>query len=305
MELRDIEYFAVVAEHGNLGRAAEALELSTAALSKSLRRLETSLNAKLVRRTHRGVELTVEGDVLLARVRGLRSSLADVAREVGDVSSGRVGHVRVGAHPGLARELLARACSAFAQEAPKATLAISIASNEDLQSALAKGELDVILNSIPAAVDGTIQEPLYDDEFVVYASAKHRLALRRRVTLADIGQERWVVWAPNVPSWQALQHALAENGLPAPRIAILTSSVSLRLDIVGSSDLLGINLRQVVREGAPRYGLAELRVPGLALNVRTGVTYRDGAYLAPAARRFIDILKATASTSRIKPVKVA
>ncbi|MDB5864714.1 MAG: bacterial regulatory helix-turn-helix, lysR family protein [Betaproteobacteria bacterium] len=306
MELRDIEYFAVVAEHGHLGRAAESLELSTAALSKCLRRLESALQVRLVRRTPRGVELTLEGQTLLTRVLRLRLSLADVAREVGDLSNGRVGHVRVGAHPGLSRALLARACSVLAQEAPNVTLAVTIASNEALESALAKGELDLILNSIPAAVAGTVQEPLYDDEFVVYCAASHRLAKRKRVTLADIAQERWVMWAPNVPSWQRLHEAFAHDHLPAPRIAVLTSSVSLRLDIVASSDLLGMNLRQVVREAAPRYGIAELRVAGVTLHVRTGVTYRDGAYLPPSARRFVEVLKATAKqVARSVSVKVA
>ena len=65
MELRDIEYFTVVAEHGNLGRAAEALGLSQPALSKSLRRLEHEIGAKLVKRTPKGVELSAEGMALL------------------------------------------------------------------------------------------------------------------------------------------------------------------------------------------------------------------------------------------------
>ena len=54
MELRDIEYFAVIAEHGHLGRAADALGLSQPALSKSLRRLEQALQVKLVKRTPKG-----------------------------------------------------------------------------------------------------------------------------------------------------------------------------------------------------------------------------------------------------------
>ena len=49
--MRDVEYFAVVAEHGHVGRAAEALGLSQPALSRSLRRLESSEQAKLVTRT--------------------------------------------------------------------------------------------------------------------------------------------------------------------------------------------------------------------------------------------------------------
>ena len=69
MELRDIEYFAVIAEHGHLGRAADVLGLSQPALSKSLRRLEQALQVKLVKRTPKGVELSAEGSVLLLRVR--------------------------------------------------------------------------------------------------------------------------------------------------------------------------------------------------------------------------------------------
>src|SRR6267143_6082115 len=49
MELRDIEYFAVIAEHGHLGRAADVLGLSQPAFSKSLRRLEQALQVKLVK----------------------------------------------------------------------------------------------------------------------------------------------------------------------------------------------------------------------------------------------------------------
>src|SRR5688572_24164958 len=106
MELRDIEYFAVVAEHGNLGRAAEALGLSHPALSKSLRRLESAVEAKLVTRTPKGVEVTAEGAALLARARGLRLALQDLSREIRDIGSGRGGHVRVGVAPGVDEVLL-------------------------------------------------------------------------------------------------------------------------------------------------------------------------------------------------------
>jgi len=67
MELRDIEYFAVLAEHGNVGRAAAALGISQPALSKCLQRLETALATKLVDRTTKGVELTAEGTALRLR----------------------------------------------------------------------------------------------------------------------------------------------------------------------------------------------------------------------------------------------
>jgi DNA-binding transcriptional LysR family regulator len=126
-------------------------------------------------------------------------------------------------------------------------------------------------------------------------SADHRLAKRGSVTLAEIAQERWAMWSSTVPSWQRLHQAFADSGLPPPKIAILTSSVSLRHDVVASSDLLGLNLQRVVRQAAPRYRLAELAVAGITLKLCTGVTYRKSAYLPPAAVRFIEIRKSTAT----------
>src|SRR3954471_23848850 len=99
MELRDIEYFGVIADHRNMRRAAEALGLTPPALSKSLRRLETAMEAKLVQRTGRGVELTPFGAALAVQARKLRLTLADITREAADLNGGRTGHLRIGAGP--------------------------------------------------------------------------------------------------------------------------------------------------------------------------------------------------------------
>src|ERR1700754_2073881 len=99
MELRDLEYFVVVAEQGNVGRAADRLQLSQPALSKTLKRLEDALQVRLFRRSANGMELTAEGSLLLSRARELHHSLRNVAREVSDVSRGHAGHINVGVGP--------------------------------------------------------------------------------------------------------------------------------------------------------------------------------------------------------------
>ena len=87
MNLRDLQYFAVVAEHKHLGRAAEALDMSQPALSMSLRRLEEFLHTKLVKRTPKGVELTTSGEAVYAHARRLRLSVDDISREVADLNA--------------------------------------------------------------------------------------------------------------------------------------------------------------------------------------------------------------------------
>src|SRR5262249_7601077 len=163
MELRDLEYFAVIGEHGHLGRAAEALGLSQPALSKSLRRLEQILGVKLVSRTPKGVDLTAEGSVLLLRIRELRLSLQNVAREVAEVSEGRAGHLRIGVGLPVSQRLLAGAFAALLDDAPRTKLTVIGSDNDLMFPALINGELDSIVNYARPR-EGLIAEHLYDEE---------------------------------------------------------------------------------------------------------------------------------------------
>lgn len=295
MELRDIEYFAVVAEHGHLGRAAEALGLSTPALSKSLRRLEREMQAKLVARTPKGVELTAEGSALLAHVRPLRLSLRDIAREIADLSEGRSGHLRVGSIPGPADYLLPTAFGALLRDAPGVTVSVTVPGEPVLVPALRNGQLDlIVMNLVTPPYEDIIQEHLYDDEFVVYASADHRLARLERVAIADLAQERWAMPTVDGFSHKRINRVFEDNGLPPPRVTLVGGPVHMRLQAIGSSHLLGLAPRRMVRQAASRLRLTEIPVKGMASIRPIGVGYRKDAYLPPVARRFVEILKTTA-----------
>ena len=88
-------------------------------------------------------------------------------------------------------------CAELLKEAPDLTMQIVVADNDLMAPALRNGELDVIFNVIPSvAYAGCVQEHLFDDEFVVCASASHPLAKRRRLSMADLVHERCTLSAP-------------------------------------------------------------------------------------------------------------
>jgi DNA-binding transcriptional LysR family regulator len=291
VELRDIEYFAVVAEHGHLGRAAEALGLSTPALSKSLRRLEKLAGSKLVKRTPRGVELTAAGEALFSQVGRLRLALSDVSRELADIGNGRSGLLRVGANQYSIAYLLPAVCQALMRDAPGLTLALIAGGNDILVPAIHSGRLDLAIGFMPSAPDGLVDEELLRDQFVVYASVGHRLAGRKRVSITDVAVERWALGPSGVPDSQWLHRAFESAGLSPPTIAMETSTTQLRLHAVAESDLLGFAPRQFVRQTASGLRLVELPIKDLAWPCRLAVRYRKDAYLPPIAKRFIELLK--------------
>jgi DNA-binding transcriptional LysR family regulator len=291
MELRDLEFFAVVAEHRNLRRASEALGLSPPALSKSLRRLEQSLKAKIVERTPKGVALTPVGAALLAQARRLHVTVGDIHREARDLSEGRAGHLRIGVGATTVEDV-PEALAALLRDAPTLSAQIVVGDNDTMVPALCNGELDLIFNVIPQSpYPGCVQERLFDDVFVVCASTTHRLAKRKRLTIADLVDEQWTLSSPQVLNVQHVFQAFQRSGLPQPKIAIEARPLRLRLQICASTHLLSFNVRRTLGLLAPHARLRELPVDELRWRRAMGVIYRSESYLPPAARRLVSLLR--------------
>jgi DNA-binding transcriptional LysR family regulator len=306
MEWRDIEYFAIVAEHGHLGRAANALRLSQPALSKSLRRLEQDLQVKLVKRTPKGIALTAEGSVLLLRVRDLRLSLQDLRREILDVAEGRIGQARVGVGFPGPEQFLSAAFAMLLKDTPRTKLIVSHSDNDLMIPALHNGELDLIVHYLPRAspsahsdeavrpIEGLICEHLFDDEYVVFASVKHRLAGRKKVPLAEVARERWLSTDPALRGHRRLHEVFGDHGLPPPSIAGEARGTALRLRMVAASTLLDWTSRNFIEQSAVVSSLAILPVKELVWVRPFGLIYRRETYHPPAIKRLIEILRASA-----------
>ena len=290
MELRDIEYFAVLAEHGHFGRAAAALGITQPALSKSLRRLETVLEVKLVQRTAKGVELTTEGSALRLRVNELRLSLQSVTREIKEIADGRVGSLRVGVGGAISEDLLSSAFARLRQEAPRTKLDVIVSDNDEMVPALRRGELDLIVNYMPIQAEGLVCEHLCHDDYVVCASVGHRLNGRKRVELRDLLGERWAWAEPSLGSQQKLRGTFRDAGLPPPDVGLECRSTALRLRSVAKSDLLDFTSLAVIRQVA-RVDITVLPIKELIWRRSVCLLQLKGAYAPRALQRLMDILR--------------
>ena len=292
IELRDLEYFAVIAETGNIGRAAEKLELSQPALSLSLRRLERITHSKIVARTPKGVELTPAGSALLRQVSRLRLAQEDVVREISDLGRGLAGHLRIGVTVGWHEHLIASAAAKVMNASPRITLTATLDSVSTLLAAVRRGEIDFLITTALADVGpGIVQEQVRSDRFVVCASSRHRLARRRKVPISELAGERWAFSAELTGTPRFLMQRFAELGKPEPNVGVYSNSINLRLRMIAESQLLGFASEQLIRDAERQYALSVLRVESLDFVRRSMVMYREGGYLLPAARRVIELLK--------------
>jgi len=295
MDLRDIEYFAVIAEQRHIGRAAEVLGLGQPALSISLRRLEAAADCRLVERTAKGVVLTSAGQTLLDHVGRLRLAREDLAREIAELARGRSGSLRIGASPSNLLFVLPEVCRALLGDAPRLNVSVQTLDNEALWVALRNGDIDVVVGHAQRFRDPAIRQIiLHEDEFVVFCAAAHRLARRKSLRLDELAAERWVASDTNAYSpWLSLHQFFGERGLPAPIIALTSPSSALNLRAVAGSDLVGISNKRNVLAAQSALQLKVLPVRDVSWKRAAVVAHRASAYVSPAARRFIEAMQAT------------
>ena len=114
--------FAAVVEHGSFTAAADALNVPTSFVSREIKRLEERLNARLLHRTTRKLQLTDMGRIYYDRGREIRGLLDALESDMADMQERAKGLIRITA-PGLyADQYVAPALAEFTDKYPEVSI---------------------------------------------------------------------------------------------------------------------------------------------------------------------------------------
>ena len=198
---RLLRYFAVVAEEGNLTRAAERLFVSQPALTKQIRQLEGQLGVRLFIRSRAGMTLTAAGQALADRVPGVLADFDRALREAKGAASRAARRLRVGFLAGAANEATHRILDAFARRQPDWQVEMRAAAWTDPTAGLASCDVDVALLRLPfPGQDSLRTEVLFTEPRWVALPVTHPLAGRDRIAFRELWDEPFVA-APAETGW--------------------------------------------------------------------------------------------------------
>ena len=116
--LQDLEIFVRTVDSGSLSATARSLDLTPAAASAALKRLEAELQAPLFVRSTRSLRLTREGEVFLAHCRPALAALRDAQLELASGRQQVSGMLQLAAPSDFGRNLLLPWLEAFQQQHP-------------------------------------------------------------------------------------------------------------------------------------------------------------------------------------------
>src|SRR5262245_53367861 len=126
MDLRKLRHMVVLAEELNFARAADKVNLTQSALSRSIQALEEELGSALFDRDLRGVALTAVGKSVLERGCGLLEDASSLQRQVELRRNGEFGDIAFGAGPFPSATFLPAILTELARDRPRLRVAVEV-----------------------------------------------------------------------------------------------------------------------------------------------------------------------------------
>lgn len=195
MEFRHLRYFLVLAEELHFGRAARRLSISQPPLSVNIRQLEDAVGARLFERDSKGVRLTAAGAAFRPQAHALLAK-ADEARALArEVGAGATGRLRIGIGGALLFRGLPRWLRAFQASHPRIEVTLTELNSHEQTEALLHDELDLGFVHTRGGPDALQAVLVHSEPFVCCLPADHPAARRRRVSLAQLRDEPFVLFS--------------------------------------------------------------------------------------------------------------
>lgn len=300
MDLRHLRNMLAVIEEGSLGKAAQRLNISQPALTKSIQRLEEHLGVKLFERVSRGMKPTFYAQSLQGYAKAACVGMAEAQSRIASLRNGTEGLITVAAPPQIATELLPRLLVRLARERPKLHVRI-VSQNKDLFLDLLDGHFDVVIammyNEFPN--EGLEREWLFDDKLVLAMRADHPLAEKTNLRPEDLLDQKWVFADSNTWNQHRLRLYFEQLGLPVPVAQMECRDPAVLKAVVSTSDYISVIANLGIEREVQRGVLRAMEIPSPLMQRPIGIIRRSGEQMSPAIKSFVQIAQDMCGTHAV------
>jgi DNA-binding transcriptional LysR family regulator len=231
VHLRQLRYFAAVAEEGNFGRAAARLHVTQPTLSQQIAALERHLRTRLLERDPAGVRVTPAGTRLLAASRELLASWQAAEAAISETAAGQRLRVDVWGEFSFWLDTLGDIAAANPSLAPDISMRLGTLAAAD---ALRREEIDLAFGMLTGITlgSGLDSTPVWIQPCGLLVSSRHQFAGRDTVSCAELTGTR-ILMSPNTPAEVAHSYrSLAARFGTVPVDSVLNLGLLYTLDAV-------------------------------------------------------------------------
>ena len=292
IRLRHLHTFVAVAQQGTLGRAAETLNLSQPALSKTLNELEQLTGTRLFERGRLGAQLTLVGEQFLTHAVKVLDALNTAGQALNRKEGMNSDVVRIGALPTAALGILPTVIGQFHKQQKDITLQVATMNNTMLLAGLKSGDVDIGIGrmSDPELMSGLNYALLFLESLKLVVRPGHPL-LQETVTLSRVMEWPVVVSPKGTIPRQNAETLLQSQGCKIPPGCIETLSASLSRQLTVDYDYVWFVPSGAVKDDLRRGLLTSLPIATEGAGEPIGILTRVDASLSQGAQTLLSAIR--------------
>jgi len=282
--LRRLRVFEAVARHRSYSRAAAELHLTQPAVSMQIRQLEAEVGQPLLEQMGLRLDATPAGGEVLACARDVLERLRLAEESLAALAGTGGGELSI-AVTSTAKYFAPRLLAEFRRSHPGVRLRLAVSNREAVVRALTENAVDLAVMGRPPRGLDTEAAGFAPHPIGVIAWPEHPLASRRRLPLAALAQETFLIRERGSGTRAAMERVFAERGFRARETLEMSSNETIKQAVMAgmgiaflSTHTIGLELR------AGR--LVLLSVSGLPVMREWFAIHRRGKRLSPAAQAF-------------------
>ena len=293
LRLADLQMLHAAVQAGSMAKAAQQ-PISQPAISRAISEMERLLGVRLLDRGPRGVEPTRYGTALVHRATAVFNEISQGVKEIASLADPTVGELRIGATDPFAASVVAPIVNKINRQHPRIAFFLSTGDLTTLLQDITTRNVEFAMSRWNDDVDlsGMTTEVLFHDPYIVVAGVENPLTRRRRLYLANLLHEAWVL--PPYDTFQGRQNAAAfrASGVEPPQAAVTTLSLNLRNTLLATGRFLTIMPRFVLALPGRRKMLRALPVDLPKTRRPVGIIRLKDRSPSPLATQFLHEMRA-------------
>ena len=295
MNLEVLKLYCDIVRLNSFSQGATLNQVSQSAASQAIQQLETDLDVLLIDRSKRPFMLTPEGKRFYE---GCQQILTDFDRLRTTIVSRRTqvtGVVRVAAIYSVGIHIMSDHTQRFMSLYPQARVRLEYLHPDKVVEAVLTDEADLGILSYPPANRSLTILPWRSEKMVFVCHPSHRLARRKLINPADLHEEKFVAFDPDLRIRKAVDRYLRQHQA-RPRVVMEFDNIETIKQAISVGAGVGILPQPTILKEVGNRTLAAIPLTMSELVRPLGIIHRRGKALTPTISRFLELLRQAGDT---------
>ena len=284
LTFRQLSVFEAVARHLSYSRAAEELHLTQPAVSMQIKQLEENAGTPLFEQLGKKIYLTEAGRELSHYSRVIAQQLAEAESVLGELKGLQRGKLKISV-ASTANYFVPQLLAIFSQRFPTVTVSLDVTNRQALLAQLVNNEMDMAIMGQPPEGMHLVAESFMENPLVVIAPVNHPLAATKKIPLARLQSETFLVREQGSGTRVAMERFFSQHGIQFQAGMEMSSNEAIKQAVQAGLGLGILSLHTVELELETKR-LKVLDVKGFPIMRHWYVVHRKDKRLSTAAQAF-------------------